>query len=109
MAGRPKHTKPDTNQTEIVNMLRHLGFDVDDVHNLAGLYDIVVCGEKHIPSARQCHHTVECCVRVEIKSKDGSLTETELDYMRSQVARDSYIVAYDVKDILNWFDGIAPK
>ena len=109
MAGRPKYTKSDLNQQEIVEGLRSLGFDVDDVHNLKGLYDIVVSGERHVPNARQCHYTIECSVRVEIKSEGGEFTQGELDYMRSQCARNSYIAAYSIKDILNWFDGIAPS
>ena len=44
--GRPKHTKPDKNQTDITNELLALGYDVDDVHDLPGIYDIVVSGEK---------------------------------------------------------------
>ena len=104
---RPKYTKPDKNQAEIVEELRSLGFDVDIVCDLPGLYDIVVSGERHVPNAAQCHHTVECSVRVEIKSEGGGMTEGELEYMLSQIARNSYIVAYNTKDILQWFDGIA--
>ena len=109
MAGRPKHTKPDANQKQIITELRALGFHVDDVHNQPGLYDIVVCGERHIPSAQRCHYTEECCVRVEIKSEGGSFTESELDYYRDNTSKESYIVAFCTRDILNWFDGIAPK
>ena len=34
---RPKHTKPDKNQKEIVEELRALGYDVDIICNLPGL------------------------------------------------------------------------
>ena len=69
MAGRPKHTKPDRNQTEIVKQLRSLGFDVDDVHNQPGLYDLVVSGERHVPNCQQSQFVIECSVRVEVKSQ----------------------------------------
>lgn len=103
---RPKYPKPDKNQEEIVNMLRHLGFDVDIIAGLPGLYDLVVSGERHVPTAVNSRTTIECSVRVEVKSGSEVQTDREMEYMRSQCARDSYIVAYNVKDVLRWFDGI---
>ena len=111
MAGRPKHTKPDGNQEEIVKELKRLGFDVDDVHNQPGLYDLVVSGERYVPSHRNPHYTIECSVRVEVKDPVtlGDLSEKQIQYMMDQNHRNSYIVAYCAKDVLRWFDGIAPK
>ena len=112
MAGRPKHTKPDKNQAEIVEELRALGFDVDDVHNVPGLYDIVVSGERYIPNARNCQYVIECSLRVEIKNRSSivkaSPSEDQVQYHLKQNYKDSYMIAYCTRDILQWFDGIAP-
>ena len=102
---RPRRTKPDQNQNEIVEELRVLGFDVDVICDLPGLYDIVVSGERHIMCGHNLIASLDCSLRVEIKSEKGSPTEAEVQYMLAQKSRDSYIVAYCVKDVLRWFNG----
>ena len=94
MSKRPTYTKPDKNQAEIVKELRRLGFDVDVICDLPGLYDLVVSGrkDKYIVS-----------VRVEIKSEKGLLNDNEIHYYELQRHPDSYIVAYNVEDVLQWF------
>lgn len=113
MAGRPRHTKPDGNQKLIIDELRQLGFDVDDVHNQPGLYDIVVSGERYIPNARNCQYVIECSLRVEIKNHDSiekaSPSVKQVQYHMDQNHRNSYIIAYCTRDVLRWFDGIAPQ
>ena len=92
---RPKITKPDANQAQIVDDLRSLGFDVDIVCNLPGLYDLVVSGRKLYP----------CSVRVEVKSEKRLLSPSELRYYERQKHPDSYIVARSTEDVLEWFNG----
>jgi hypothetical protein len=109
MAGRPKHTKPDGNQKLIMDELKKLGFDVDDVHNQPGLYDLVVSGERMVPNAHKCMYVVECSLRVEIKNPDDTSVSApspaQMQYHMDQNHRNSYLVAYHTKDILRWFDG----
>jgi hypothetical protein len=88
---RPKYaTKPDLNQNEIVEDLRARGYDVDVVASLPGLYDLVVCKQ--------------VCVRVEVKSEKGKLTEGEKEYYDKQKHKGSYIVARDARDVVHWFN-----
>lgn len=87
---RPKHTKADGNQAEIVRELRYMGYDVDDVHDLPGIYDIIVC-------------SLGRCVRVEIKSPGEKLNATEIEYHKVQRHPDTLIVAESTEDILKWF------
>ena len=100
---RPKRTKPDNNQTQIVHELRTLGFDVDIVCNLAGLYDLVVCGRKTMHNDDYLYLNVPACVRVEVKSVDGLMSDKELEYYDKQQNPLSYIVAYCTADVLQWF------
>ena len=87
---RPKHTKPDLNQKEIVEDLRARGFDVDIVCDIPGIYDLVVCKS--------------VCVRVEVKSEQGELTESEKEYYEKQKHKGSYIIARDARDVVHWFN-----
>jgi hypothetical protein len=101
---RPKHrTRADLNQTQIVKELRDLGFDVDIIASLPGLYDLVVCGRKTMHNEDFLYLNVPACVRVEVKSENGLLTDNELDYYDSLQNPFSYIVAYCTKDVLDWF------
>ena len=96
--GRPKHTKPDANQAEIVEELRSLGFDVDIVCNLPGLYDLVVSGIRwYYPNGPTCS------VRVEVKREKGWLNETEVEYHDAQNHPESLIVAECADDVMKWF------
>ena len=87
---RPKYTKPDGNQAEIVEDLRARGFDVDIVAHLPGLYDLVVCKA--------------VCVRVEVKDEGGKLTDTEKEYYEKQKHKSSYILARSAADVVHWFN-----
>jgi len=87
---RPKRTKPDKNQAQIVKELRGLGFDVDIICDLPGLYDIIVCSANR-------------CVRVEIKSPGGRLNDTEVDYYHAQKNRNTYLVVNTAAEIREWF------
>ena len=77
--GRPKHTKPDKNQTKITNELIALGYDVDDVHDLPGIYDIIVSGEIAIPfnDGDNSGYLLPCSLRVELKSDKGKLSKNQ--------------------------------
>ena len=102
MSPRPKRTKPDSNQAEIVADLRKLGYDVDIICDLPGLYDLVVSGNRWLVCGHQ--HCVRCSVRVEIKSEGGEPNETEKEYYEKQNHKGSYIVARCTEDILRWFE-----
>ena len=87
---RPKVTKPDKNQKQIVEELRALGFDVDIICNLPGLYDIIVCSGNR-------------CVRVEVKMPGKSLSDNEYKYYKDQKHPGSYLIAYCTHDVQEWF------
>lgn len=91
--------KVDRNQAEIVKHLRWSGFDVDLVHQLKGLYDIIVTGLpvwSHMPVA----------LRVEIKMPGEKLTPAEQEYWNQVKHPGNLIVAESVEDILKWFGRI---
>jgi hypothetical protein len=98
---RPKRTKPDSNQAQITEELRALGYDVDVVCDLPRLYDLVVSGQKHL-----YYPSTPASVRVEIKSENGELNETEKEYYEKQNHKGSYLVARTTEDILKWFGRI---
>ena len=106
MSSRPKFTKPDKNQAQIVKDLRSLGFDVDVVCDLPGLYDLVVSGQKYPTGIvdGKGFYRCTCSVRVEVKSKDGLMYDSEIMYYELQRHKESYIVAYSTKDVLDWFN-----
>lgn len=100
---RPHHyTKSDSNQAEIVADLRKLGFDVDIVSGLKGIYDIVVSGYKRLHFLHGQARS-SCSVRVEIKNEKGKLNETEVKYWEKQKHVGSLIVARTTEDVLEWF------
>lgn len=109
---RPKRTKPDKNQAEIVEELRALGYDVDIVANLPGIYDLVVSGysrNRELVYDKDgtpiwLDFPTQCSVRVEIKSEGGKLNETEVAYHEKQKHGGSIIVAYNTQDIVDWFE-----
>jgi len=105
---RPRRTKPDGNQSQIVRDLKKLGFDVDVICDLPGLYDLVVSGEKEktIPSLvegvnREVYMT--CSVRVEVKQPGAKLTKSEEDYWDEQKHSEALIIAESTEDVLRWF------
>lgn len=88
-------SRSDANQSSIVADLRRLGFDVDVVHRLKGLYDLVVSG---LPTWADR----AVAVRVEVKTPRGRLTDGEKEYWDSQ-KHDNLIVARCAEDVLAWF------
>lgn len=100
---RPKRTRPDANQAQIVNELRHLGFDVDIICDLPGKYDIVVSGRKYSHNKDYLYINFPCSVRVEIKMPGRTLYPRELEYYEKQQHPGSYIVASCTEDVLEWF------
>ena len=106
MSPRPKRTKPDKNQRQIIDELEALGFDVDRICDLPGLYDLIVSGYKRV--AIRGHSDVvwvdkvPCAVRVEIKSEKGKLNESEKEYWDAQ-KHDNLIIARQTSDVLKWF------
>jgi len=89
--------KVDANQNAIVEELRARGLDVDIVHRLPGLYDLVVCGRRVGLDRRPC------CVRVEVKQPGEKLTPAEERLHASARYPDALIIAYNTQDILDWF------
>lgn len=89
--------KSDGNQSQIVEELRRLGFDVDVVSREKRMYDIVVSG---VPSwARR-----SVAVRVEIKADEKKkLTPSENEYWSKQRNADNLIMVTCTGDVLKWF------
>jgi len=105
-----RKTSKDANQNEITSDLKKLGFDVDDVSSLRGLYDIVVSGVKRVNFSfnnTPLPIDEDCSVRVEIKMPGKKLSEAEEDYHAAQKHTGSIIVAYNTEDILRWFGRLA--
>jgi len=99
---RPKFTPPDANQNQIADELRACGLDVDDVHNLPGLYDLVVSGERVLRHG-QIEISISCSVRVEIKTEIGKPEQSQVEYLEKQRHPESYIIARSAEDVLQWF------
>lgn len=102
MSPRPKRTKPDKNQRQIIDELEALGFDVDRVCDLPGMFDLVVSGDKILEGDTLFSFGMACAVRVEVKSEKGKLNETEQKYFDAQ-KHDNLIIARCTEDILEWF------
>lgn len=94
--GFRRAAKKDLNHKSIVSELRQLGFRVDDVAQVKKLYDLVVTGRVYGTSQVKT-------VRVEIKSKNGALTQDEKDYHESEPYPQTLIIAHSAEDILDWF------
>ncbi len=90
------NAKVDRNQPEIVKQLRFLGFDVDPVHRLKKLYDLVVTG---VP--RWGDRPV--AVRVEVKDDKAKLSPAEMEYWQEQRHGHNLIIARNADDVLRWF------
>lgn len=94
MSVNRKHSKTDANHATIRDELRGLGFDVDDVYFIPGLYDMLVSGQDETGR--------ETGVRVEVKQPGKKLTDDEREYWQRQRHR-NLIVAYTTEDVLRWF------
>ena len=97
MVGRPHYfTKRDSNQEQIIQELRALGFYVLDVSALGGqVLDIFVAGRHGVRHRWEWLH-------VEIKTAKGKLTEGETRFFE-QCPDCPAIVARSTEDILDWF------
>ena len=100
--GRPRHPKPDTNQSDIIEELESLGFYVLNVSPLASCgFDLLVCGYSR--------HTYRPeWLAVEVKAEGGKLTERERKVQVSLVGmfgdEAPLIVAQAVEQVLEWFN-----
>lgn len=101
MNPRPTYTKPDKNQRQIIDELEALGFDVDRICDLPGMFDLVVSGKK-IQQGFDNQISTIAAVRVEVKSEKGKLNETEQKYWDNQL-HDNLIIARNTKDVTDWF------
>ncbi len=90
------NAKVDGNQAQIVAELRALGFDVDLVHRLKKLYDILVTGYDR---RRDCVRSL----RVEIKMPKEKLTDDEREYWEKQKHRENLMIATSTNEVLYWF------
>ena len=102
--GRPRHTRKDSNQSEIVEELRSLNFMVIDVADFASAgCDIFVCGFHR-------RWLLPMWLAVEVKAPGGTLTKTEEERaaeMEYKFGDDApYIVAYEPDDVLQWFGAL---
>ena len=99
-----RYTKKDNNHNQIVKELRSLGFDVDDVSAVPGIYDILVSGQKYpIVVNGKGFYRCDCSVRVEIKTPQGVVYPSEIKYYDRQNHKGSYIIARSTEDVLEWF------
>ena len=104
MTNRPRHPKPDGNQSTIVSELRANGFDVDDVSSLGGtVLDLIVLGY-HVLLSRPVMS------KWEIKPRDGKLTRLERDYLSviaEKFGPDVPVrLGRSTEDVLRWYGWI---
>lgn len=90
--------RKDGNQTTIVRELRAMMFQVDIVHRLKKLYDIVVTGKDAQGEVRT--------LRVEIKMQGEKLTLDEQEYHDRNMYPETLVIAYCTEDILKWYGKI---
>lgn len=90
--------KADRNQATIVRELRAMFFQVDIVHRLKKLYDIVVTGKDNEGTVKT--------LRVEIKMEGEKLTIDEQEYHDKNLYPETLLIAYKTEDVLKWFGRI---
>ena len=92
---RPRYTKRDANQSEIVADLRGLGFYVLDLADVGGeALDLFVCG--HIGGGEWRW------LEVEIKTPGGQLTPNQKRFFEMWPGAPA-IVAQATEDVLRWY------
>jgi hypothetical protein len=91
-------SKVDRNQAAIVRELRGLGFQVDLVHRLKGLYDLVVTGRMGSGAIRT--------LRVEVKMPGEDLSPDEKEYWAANMFPETLIIAHDTEQVMEWFGRI---
>ena len=77
MNPRPKRTKPDANQRQIIDELEKRGYIVWNISSLPGLADLIVFGEKLFIGAGGYKSVTPCAVGVEVKVDNAPLTGNE--------------------------------
>jgi len=92
---RPRYTRRDANQREIVDDLRGLGFFVLDLADVGGdVLDIFVCG--HIGGGEWRW------LAVEIKTPAGRLTDNQKLFFETWPDAPA-IIAQCTEDVLEWY------
>lgn len=92
---RPRYTKHDANQQEIVDDLRRLGFFVLDLADVGGrVLDLFVCG--HVGGSEWLW------LAVEIKTSAGRLTAKQKEFFETWPDVPA-IVAQTTEDVLMWY------
>jgi len=92
---RPRYTRRDANQQDIVDDLRGLGFYVLDLADVGGdALDIFVCGHTSGGEWRW--------LAVEIKAPDGALTDNQKRFFEMWPDAPA-IVAQATKDVIKWY------
>ena len=119
MKRRPKHTKPDSNQAEIVADLRAVGCRVDILSSLPG-HKIEMADAIQVRAGERIEdpldllvlspcwmHLVKCEVKTDL---NADFTPGQIAYFRSlddwtpeNTAGRPVIVAYTTGSVLNWF------
>ena len=95
---RPRHTRRDTNQQEIVDDLRRLGFYVLDLADVGGrVLDLLICG-------RNANDEWQW-LAVEIKTFAGRLTSKQRQLFAEWPDLPA-IVAQRAEDVLRWYGRI---
>ena len=95
--------KVDGNQAQIVKELRIMGFDVDHVHQLKKLYDLVVTGVPRWNNQPGYGAALPVSLRVEVKMPGEKLTLDEEQYWKAQNHTGNLIIAERTEDVLSWF------
>jgi len=92
---RPRYTKRDANQQEIVDALRRLGFFVLDLADVGGrVLDLFVCGLNGAGEWRW--------LAVEIKTFAGRLTAKQKQFFEEWPDAPA-IVAQTTEDVIAWY------
>jgi len=95
MVGRPRYTKRDANQSEIVEDLEGLGFYVLNLADVGGkVLDLFVCG--HVGGGEWLW------LAVEIKTLAGRLTVKQKEFFERWPDVPA-IVAQCTQDVLMWY------
>ena len=96
MNGRPKHTKPDSNQSEVMADLQAMGYEVYDTHDLSGFVDFIVVGIK-------TGYPFPCACLVECKQEGKDLSDKQKIFWGSMKYPSVYVLAHTAEDVDKWF------
>jgi len=87
---RPRHPKPDANQSDVIRDLRKCGLVVHDVSSLSGDHLDFWVGDPASYSWLQ----------VELKAEGGRLTPRERAYIAQNITRVPILIARTAEDVL---------